>query len=163
MMATPLHIGIDSFVSTVMDPVTGVDVSPVERVQHLLEEVERADQVGLDSYGIGEHHRHDFMDSAPAVLLAAAAARTTSIRLNSAVAVLSASDPVRVFQEFATLDLISKGGSTSSLAAARSPRPFRSSGLTSLTTARCSPRSSTSCCASVSRRRSPGRESTAHR
>lgn len=78
-------------------------------MQHLLEEVECADQVGLDTYGIGEHHRHDFMDSAPVVLLAAAAARTTTIRLNSAVTVLSASDPVRVFQEFATLDLISRG------------------------------------------------------
>jgi len=84
-----MRIGIDSFVSTVTDPVTGVDVSPVGRVEHLLEEVERADQVGLDTYGIGEHHRRDFMDSAPAVLLAAAAARTTNIRLNSAVAVLS--------------------------------------------------------------------------
>ena len=104
-----MHIGIDSFVSTVTDPVTGVDVSPVERVRHLLEEVERADQVGLDTYGIGEHHRREFMDSAPAVLLAAAAARTTTIRLNSAVTVLSAADPVRLFQEFATLDLISKG------------------------------------------------------
>jgi len=78
-------------------------------VQHLLEEVERADQVGLDTYGIGEHHRPEYMDSAPAVLLAAAAARTSTIRLNSAVTVLSANDPVRVFQEFATLDLISKG------------------------------------------------------
>lgn len=78
-------------------------------MQHLLEEVERADQVGLDTYGIGEHHRPEYMDSAPAVLLAAAAARTSTIRLNSAVRVLSANDPVRVFQEFATLDLISKG------------------------------------------------------
>jgi probable LLM family oxidoreductase len=104
-----VQIGIDSFVSTVTDPVTGVDVTPVERVQHLLEEVETADRVGLDSYGIGEHHRSEYLDSAPAVLLAAAAARTSRIRLNSAVTVLSASDPVRVFQEFATLDLISKG------------------------------------------------------
>jgi len=104
-----MHIGIDSFVSTVTDPETGVDVTPLERVQHLLEEVERADQVGLDTYGIGEHHRPEYMDSAPAVLLAAAAARTSTIRLNSAVTVLSANDPVRVFQEFATLDLISKG------------------------------------------------------
>ena len=104
-----MDIGIDSFVSTVTDPRTGVDVSPVERVQHLLEEVERADRVGLDSYGIGEHHRPEYMDSAPAVLLAAAAARTTRIRLNSAVAVLSATDPVRLFQEFATLDLVSRG------------------------------------------------------
>ena len=104
-----MQLGIDSFVSTVTDPQTGVDVTPVERVQHLLEEVETADRVGLDSYGIGEHHRPEYMDSAPAVLLAAAAARTSRIRLNSAVTVLSASDPVRVFQEFATLDLISKG------------------------------------------------------
>ncbi|MCU1602235.1 MAG: Flavin-dependent oxidoreductase, F420-dependent methylene-tetrahydromethanopterin reductase, partial [Frankiales bacterium] len=104
-----MQLGIDSFVSTVTDPSTGVDVTPVERVQHLLEEVERADQVGLDSFGIGEHHRPEYMDSAPAVLLAAAAARTTQIRLNSAVTVLSASDPVRVFQQFATLDLVSQG------------------------------------------------------
>ena len=104
-----MQLGIDSFVSTVTDPTTGVDVTPVQRVQHLLEEVERADRVGLDSYGIGEHHRPEYMDSAPAVLLAAAAARTTQIRLNSAVTVLSAADPVRVFQEFATLDLVSQG------------------------------------------------------
>ncbi len=102
-------LGIDSFVSTVTDPLTGLDVGPVERVQHLLEEVERADQVGLDTYGIGEHHRAEYMDSAPVVLLAAAAARTSRIRLNSAVAVLSASDPVRLFQEYATLDLVSRG------------------------------------------------------
>src|SRR6476469_2729664 len=104
-----MRIGIDSFVSTVTDPGTGVDVSPVERVEHLLEDLERADQVGRDTYGIGDHHRREFMDSAPSVLLAAAAARTTTIRLNSAVAVLSATDPVRLFQEFATLDLISQG------------------------------------------------------
>ncbi|MFN8221740.1 MAG: LLM class flavin-dependent oxidoreductase [Gaiellales bacterium] len=104
-----VQIGIDSFVSTVTDPDTGVVVSPVERVHHLLEEIERADQVGLDTFGIGEHHRREFMDSAPAVLLAAAAARTTSIRLSSAVTVLSAADPVRVFQEFATVDLLSRG------------------------------------------------------
>ncbi len=104
-----MQIGIDSFVSTVTDPTTGADVNPVDRVRQLLEEVERADQVGLDSYGIGEHHRAEYLDSAPAVLLAAAAARTGTIRLNSAVTVLSASDPVRVFQEFATLDLISQG------------------------------------------------------
>jgi probable LLM family oxidoreductase len=102
-------IGIDSFDSTVTDPTTGLDVTPVQRVQHLLEEVERADEVGLDTYGIGEHHRPEYLDSAPAVLLAAAAARTTRIRLNSAVAVLSAADPVRLFQEFATLDLLSRG------------------------------------------------------
>ena len=84
-------------------------VSPQDRVAHLLEEVARADEVGLDSFGIGEHHRSEYFDSAPAVLLAAAAARTSRIRLNSAVTVLSADDPVRVFQDFATLDLISRG------------------------------------------------------
>jgi probable LLM family oxidoreductase len=102
-------IGIDSFVSTVTEPATGVDVTPAERVRHLLEEVEHADRAGLDTYGIGEHHRREYLDSAPTVLLAAAAARTSRIRLNSAVTVLSASDPVRVFQEFATLDLVSQG------------------------------------------------------
>lgn len=104
-----MKIGIDSFVSVVTDPDTGREITPVERVAHLLEEVVRADQVGLDCYGIGEHHRPDYLDSAPTVLLAAAAARTTRIRLNSAVTVLSAADPVRVFQEFATLDLVSQG------------------------------------------------------
>src|SRR3954449_13531970 len=76
---------------------------------HLLEEIALADSVGLYSFGIGEHHRPEYYDSAPPVILAAAAARTTRIRLGSAVAVLSAADPVRVFQQFATLDLISKG------------------------------------------------------
>ena len=75
----------------------------------LLDEIEVADRVGLDVFGIGEHHRAEFLDSAPAIILAAAAARTSPIRLTSAVTVLSAADPVRVFQEFATLDLIAKG------------------------------------------------------
>jgi probable LLM family oxidoreductase len=107
--AHPIQIGIDSFVSAVADPVSGLTMSPVERMRNLLEEVERADQVGLDAFGVGEHHRREFFDSAPAVILAAAAARTKQIRLNSAVSVLSADDPVRVFQSFATLDLISGG------------------------------------------------------
>jgi probable LLM family oxidoreductase len=105
----PLQLGIDSFVSTVTDLSTGRVVSPVDRMGHLLEEIEWADEVGLDSFGVGEHHRPEFYDSAPPVILAAAAARTTRIRLTSAVTVLSAADPVRVFQEFATLDLISGG------------------------------------------------------
>jgi probable LLM family oxidoreductase len=104
-----MQIGIDSFAAAISDPATGVTLSPVERMQHLLEEIELADQVGLDVFGIGEHHRAEFLDSAPAVILAAAAARTKNIRLTSAVTVLSAADPVRVFQEFATLDLISHG------------------------------------------------------
>src|SRR5206468_2807807 len=82
---------------------------PEERMDHLLEEIALADRVGLYSFGIGEHHRSEYYDSAPPVILAAAAARTSRIRLGSAVAVLSAADPVRVFQQFATLDLISKG------------------------------------------------------
>src|SRR5207248_3437307 len=109
LAAHPIQIGIDSFVSAVADPATGLTMSPVERMRNLLEEVERADQVGLDAFGVGEHHRREFFDSAPAVILAAAAARTKQIRLNSAVTVLSADDPVRVFQNFATLDLISNG------------------------------------------------------
>jgi probable LLM family oxidoreductase len=104
-----MEIGIDSFVATTGDPVTGAKVDPVVRLRNLLEEVEMADRAGLDVFGIGEHHRGEFLDSAPVVLLAAAAARTKRIRLASAVTVLSAADPVRVFQEFATLDLISEG------------------------------------------------------
>jgi probable LLM family oxidoreductase len=104
-----MQIGIDSFAAAISDPATGVAPKPVERMQRLLEEIELADQVGLDVFGIGEHHRAEFLDSAPVVILSAAAARTRNIRLTSAVTVLSAADPVRVFQEFATLDLISQG------------------------------------------------------
>ncbi|MGY1712011.1 LLM class flavin-dependent oxidoreductase [Geodermatophilus sp. SYSU D00758] len=104
-----MHLGVDSFVSAVTDPRTGHVVGPQERMAHLLEEIELADRVGLHSFGIGEHHRPEYYDSAPPVILAAAAARTSRIRLGSAVAVLSAADPVRVFQQFATLDLISGG------------------------------------------------------
>jgi probable LLM family oxidoreductase len=104
-----MHLGVDSFVSAVTDPASGHVVGPEERMAHLLEEIALADQVGLYSFGIGEHHRPEYYDSAPAVILAAAAARTSRIRLGSAVNVLSAADPVRVFQEFATLDLISRG------------------------------------------------------
>jgi len=104
-----MEIGIDSFAAAISDPATGITLKPEERMQHLLEEIELADQVGLDVFGIGEHHRVEFLDSAPVVILSAAAARTKNIRLTSAVTVLSAADPVRVFQEFATLDLISNG------------------------------------------------------
>ena len=102
-----MQIGIDSFAAAHTDASRAI--SPSARLRDLLEEIELADQVGLDSFGIGEHHRKDFLDSAPAVILAAAAARTQRIRLTSAVTVLSAADPVRVFQEFSTLDLISGG------------------------------------------------------
>jgi probable LLM family oxidoreductase len=104
-----MQIGVDSFAAAISDPVTGLSISPVQRMRNLLEEIEFADQVGLDVFGIGEHHRAEFLDSAPVVILSAAASRTKKIRLTSAVTVLSAADPVRVFQEFATLDLISHG------------------------------------------------------
>ncbi len=104
-----MQIGVDSFAAAGTGIEDGGAPSPVQRLANLLEEIEVADRVGLDQFGIGEHHRFDFLDSAPTIILAAAAARTRSIRLTSAVTVLSAADPVRVFQEFATLDLISKG------------------------------------------------------
>ena len=104
-----IEIGVDSFAASISDPVSGVSISAADRLRNLLEEIVLADQVGLHVFGIGEHHRAEFLDSAPAVILAAAAARTKNIRLTSAVTVLSAADPVRVFQEFATLDLISNG------------------------------------------------------
>jgi probable LLM family oxidoreductase len=104
-----MQIGIDSFIATMADPVSGALMDPVQRLENLLEEVELADQSGVEVFGIGEHHRPEFLDSAPTVIMAAAAARTKRIRLSSAVTVLSAADPVRVFQEFATLDLLSQG------------------------------------------------------
>ncbi len=104
-----MQIGLDSFAALVPDPATGITVSAFERMGQLLEEIELADEVGLDVFGLGEHHRSEYLDSAPSVILAAGAARTRRIRLTSAVTVLSAADPVRVFQNFATLDLLSGG------------------------------------------------------
>ena len=104
-----MEIGVDSFAAAMPDNQSGTNLSSVNSIHHLLERIEYADQVGLDVFGIGEHHRKEFLDSAPTVILAAAAARTKRIRLTSAVTVLSAADPVRVFQNFATLDLISQG------------------------------------------------------
>jgi probable LLM family oxidoreductase len=102
-----MEIGIDSFAAAFTEDSRAVN--PSDRLNDLITQIERADQVGLDSFGIGEHHRREFLDSAPAVILGAAAARTSRIRLTSAVTVLSAADPVRLFQEFATLDLLSRG------------------------------------------------------
>src|SRR3954462_3540957 len=122
-----MELGIYTFAETTPDPRTGRTISPEERLRNLLEEIELADELGLDVFGVGEHHRPDFGVSAPAVVLAAAAprpdcaasgppvvlaaaaARTKRIRLTSAVSVLSSDDPVRVFQSFATLDLLSGG------------------------------------------------------
>jgi probable LLM family oxidoreductase len=102
-----MQVGIDSFAAAHDEASRAVSAS--DRLRNLIREIEHADQVGLDLFGVGEHHRRDFLDSAPAVILGAAAARTQRIRLTSAVAVLSAVDPVRLFQEFATLDLLSAG------------------------------------------------------
>src|SRR5947199_8046117 len=103
-----MQIGVDSFVAATVDAAGGA-VDPARHLNELLEAIMLADEVGLDVFGIGEHHRREFLDSAPTMILAAAAARTRRIRLTSAVTVLSAADPVRVFQEFATLDLLSNG------------------------------------------------------
>src|SRR5438093_651811 len=102
-----MQIGIDSFAAAFDD--TSLAVSASDRLRNLVEQIEYADKVGLDSFGVGEHHRKEFLDSAPPVILGAAAARTKRIRLSSAVTVLSAVDPVRIFQEFATIDLLSQG------------------------------------------------------
>ncbi len=104
-----MEIGISTFVENTPDPTTGKLLSPQERMMNLLEEVELSDQLGLDVFAIGEHHRPDFIVSSPAVVLAAAAVKTKNIKLASAVTVLSSDDPVRVFQDFAHVDLLSKG------------------------------------------------------
>jgi len=102
-----VQVGIDSFAAAYLEE--SRTQNPSDRINELVEQIEHADQVGLDVFGIGEHHRRDYLDSAPAIILAAAAARTQRIRLTSAVTVLSAADPVRVFQNLATLDLLSRG------------------------------------------------------
>ena len=102
-----MEIGIDSFAAAFTENSRAISAS--DRLDNLIEQIEHADRLGLDSFGIGEHHRREFLDSAPTVILGAAAARTKRIRLTSAVTVLSAADPVRLFQEFATLDLLSRG------------------------------------------------------
>jgi probable LLM family oxidoreductase len=102
-----MQIGIDSFAAAYSDE--SLATAPSRRLRELVEQIEHADQVGLDVFGIGEHHRREYLDSAPPVILAAAATRTKNIRLTSAVSVLSAVDPVRLFQQFATLDLLSEG------------------------------------------------------
>ena len=104
-----MELGLYTFAEMTPDPATGEAPNPAQRLRDLLEEVELADRLGLDVFGVGEHHRPEFAVSAPAVVLAAAAARTRRIRLTSAVSVISSDDPVRVFEEFSTLDLLSGG------------------------------------------------------
>ncbi len=103
-----MEIGIDSF-AAMMSGAESRNIPDADAMAQLLERMEHADRVGIDVFGIGEHHRKGFLDSAPSLILAAAAARTKRMKLASAVTVLSAADPVRVFQAFATLDLISQG------------------------------------------------------
>jgi probable LLM family oxidoreductase len=105
-----MEIGLYSFAENTPDLLSGNRLqTPAERLKDLLEEIELADQVGLDFYGLGEHHRPDFVASAPVTILAAAAARTQRIRLSTAVTILSSDDPIRVWQQFSTLDLLSDG------------------------------------------------------
>jgi probable LLM family oxidoreductase len=104
-----MQIGISTFVENTPNPQTGKTLSAHQRMMNLMEEIELADQLGLDVLAIGEHHRPDFVVSSPAVVLAAAAVRTKNIKLSSAVTVLSSDDPVRVFQDFAHVDLLSGG------------------------------------------------------
>jgi probable LLM family oxidoreductase len=104
-----MEIGVYTFVENTPEPATGRVLDPAQRLRDLMGEVALADQVGLEVFGIGEHHRPDFLASAPTIMLAAAAERTKSIRLSTAVTVLSSDDPVRVYEQFATLDLISGG------------------------------------------------------
>jgi len=104
-----MELGISSFAELTPDPATGKIISAHQRMTDLVEEIELADQVGLDVYALGEHHRPDFIVSSPAVVLAAASVKTKKIKLSSAVTVLSSDDPVRVFQDFATVDLLSGG------------------------------------------------------
>ncbi|URN95607.1 MAG: LLM class flavin-dependent oxidoreductase [Candidatus Pristimantibacillus lignocellulolyticus] len=104
-----MELGISTFVECNPDPKTGEVITHAERIRQVVEEIVLADQVGLDVYGVGEHHRQDYAASSPATILAAGAARTKNIRLTSAVTVLSSDDPVRVYQQFATVDAISNG------------------------------------------------------
>ena len=104
-----MEIGITAFAETTPDPATGQTIDPGTRLSHLMEEIKVADEVGLEVFAVGEHHRPDFAVSSPAVVLGAAAAITERIRLASAVTVLSTDDPVRVFEDFATVDLLSNG------------------------------------------------------
>src|SRR5688572_28322371 len=104
-----MEIGIYTFAEMTPDTATGKTISAHQRISNLMEEIELADQLGLDVFAVGEHHRPDYAVSSPAVILAAAAAKTKKIKLSSTVTVLSSDDPVRVFQDFATIDLLSDG------------------------------------------------------
>ena len=138
-----IQIGIDSFAANNSD-----NTNPMvnqQAMDELLTQIEYADAQGIELYGIGEHHRKEYMDSAPPVILAAAAARTKNIRLTSAVTVLSAADPVRVFQQHATLDIISKGRAEMVVGEGRFQRPSHCLGLALVITMLCTKKNSTCC------------------
>jgi len=152
-----MELGIYSFGDYVPNPPWGNGISPGQRLKNLVEEIELADQVGLDVFALGEHHRPDFIVSAPAIVLAAAASRTKRIKLGTAVTVLSSDDPVRVFQQFSTLDLLSDGRAEIMAGRGSFIESFHCSATTSTTTRSCSPRSLTCCSPSRTRSTSPGR------
>src|SRR5258705_4214309 len=104
-----MEIGVYTFADLGTHPVTKETITPRQRMMNLMEEIELADQLGLDVFALGEHHRPDYLISAPTVVLSAAAVKTKTIKLSSAVTVLSSEDPVRVFQQFAEIDLLSGG------------------------------------------------------
>ena len=156
-----MQIGIDSFAAAYDDASRAVSTS--DRLRDLVEQIEHADQLGLDFFGIGEHHRKDYLDSAPPVILGAAATRTSRIRLTSAVTVLSSADPVRVFQQFATLDLLSQGRAEMVVGRGSFIDSFPLFGYASRITTRCSPRSSTCSSRSATTSTSTGPASIARR
>ncbi|SDH47972.1 LLM class flavin-dependent oxidoreductase [Mucilaginibacter gossypii] len=110
-MQKKFELGITTFADVMPDPHTGITISHAERIRQVVDEIVLADELGLDFYGVGEHHRADFAASAPAIILAAAAGKTKHITLGTAVSVLSTTDPIRLYQEFATIDAISHGRS----------------------------------------------------
>ncbi len=140
-----MQIGLYTFAEISPDASTNAPGRVAQRLRDLIEEIELADQVGLDVYGVGEHHRPDYVVSSPAVVLAAAAARTKNIRLTSAVTVLSSDDPVRVFQDFATLDLLSNGRAEIMAGRGSFIESYPLFGSTSTITTSCSPKNSTCC------------------
>src|SRR4051794_32865417 len=158
-----MELGIISLSDLTADPHTGRPVAALARLDAPLAYARAADQLGLDVFALGEHHSHKFAVASPAVALAAIAGQTERIRLTSGVTVLSALDPVRVYQDFAQLDLVSHGRAEIMPAAAPSRSRSRSSARPGTNTTSCSPKSSTCCCAYASRTGSPGAGATGHR
>jgi len=158
----PVELGLDTFGDVEVDA-AGEKVPYPQVIRNVVEQAVLADQVGVDFFGIGEHHRDDFAISSPEVVLGAIASRTERIHLGTAVTVLSSDDPVRVYEKFATLDAVSNGRAEMILGAGRSPSRSRCSGSTCRTTRSCSRRSSTYSPSCSTRARSPGRARSGRR